>query len=130
MAQHLAEKHTNLFSRPREQCKAISLKSGVVFSKDYEDQTEATKEKLKEKKQGKEAPVPNKIPMKNEVVEAYKPRIPYPQWLQEVAKEQSKSLPKEEMQNHIKEREKNSQGSPHSNESDKCLKVDLIESSI
>ncbi|KAL4328842.1 hypothetical protein AHAS_Ahas13G0240500 [Arachis hypogaea] len=50
--------------------------------------------------------------------------------LQEVTNKQEKSLPKEAMQNHAKEREHSNQGSPHSNESRKCKVVDLIESSI
>ncbi|KAL4343896.1 hypothetical protein AHAS_Ahas11G0124200 [Arachis hypogaea] len=88
-----------------------------------------TKEELEVLEQDQEVPAPSKIPMKMEVVEAYKPKIPYSQRLQEVANKHEKSLPKE-MQNHAKEREESNQGSPHSNESGKYRVVNLIEPSI
>ncbi|KAL4276346.1 hypothetical protein AHAS_Ahas20G0198000 [Arachis hypogaea] len=62
-----------------------------------EDEDQFMGEKVEE--QMKEVPVSREIPIKNEVVEVYEPRIPYPQRLIEVTMEHENSLPKDLMEN-------------------------------
>ncbi|KAL4300365.1 hypothetical protein AHAS_Ahas17G0193600 [Arachis hypogaea] len=115
-----------LFTKIEGHLEQIKKNIGLL-SKEDEDQFVGTKEELEE--QEKEAHVPSEIPMKKEVVEAYEPRIPYPQRLLEVTKQHANSLPKEVMQA-TKEREKNNHGSPHPHEAESCMKDGFIEPSI
>ncbi|KAL4371566.1 hypothetical protein AHAS_Ahas06G0178600 [Arachis hypogaea] len=77
------------------------------------------------KEQEKEETIPSEIHMKEEeVVRIYKPKAPYPQRLLVGTKEHANSLPKDSMQHHVEEREEVNQGSPHSNETESCIKED------
>ncbi|KAL4344391.1 hypothetical protein AHAS_Ahas11G0173700 [Arachis hypogaea] len=72
----------------------------------------------------------NEIAMKDEVVEVYEPRIPYPQRLTEVTMEHEDSLPKNLMENHEEEMEENNQGDSHSIEAEKYIEKGLMEPPI
>ncbi|KAL4329423.1 hypothetical protein AHAS_Ahas13G0298600 [Arachis hypogaea] len=73
-----------LYKRVKGHLDQIAKNLGVVLIKEDEDQFVSVKEEWG--KQDEEAPVSSKISMKNEVVEACEPRIPYPQRLLEGTK--------------------------------------------
>ncbi|KAL4337948.1 hypothetical protein AHAS_Ahas12G0161200 [Arachis hypogaea] len=88
IARQIAERPTNTFFSDtipnlKEGCKAINLRSEIVLSKNNEYQTGATNEELEVQEQNQETHVPTELPIRKEVVEEYKPKIPYPQRLRE-----------------------------------------------
>ncbi|KAL4345127.1 hypothetical protein AHAS_Ahas11G0247300 [Arachis hypogaea] len=120
-------KPTNTF--PSDIKKESKAMDGVVLSKEDEDQMVGTREELE--KQEKEVPIPSEIPMKKEeVVRVYKTKAPYLQRLLRMTKKHANSLPKEAIQNLAEEREEVNQGSPHSNETESCIKGEFIEPPI
>ncbi|KAL4350421.1 hypothetical protein AHAS_Ahas10G0140300 [Arachis hypogaea] len=115
LAQYFVDEPTNVFPWPGEENYATSLRSGVVLNVGENEELE---------EQEKKALVPSEIRMKKEVVEAYEPRISYPQRLLDVTS--TKFLSNAPMQDLTKEREKINQ----ENESDDCMVTDFIKPSL
>ncbi|KAL4337271.1 hypothetical protein AHAS_Ahas12G0093500 [Arachis hypogaea] len=78
-------------------------------------------------KQEQKVPVSSEIAMKDE---KHKPRISYSQKLIKVIEEHETSLPKDLMEDHVKEEEEANQGSSHSIEEENYRKEELTEPSI
>ncbi|QHO24052.1 uncharacterized protein DS421_12g368900 [Arachis hypogaea] len=80
--------------------------------------------------QDEETSVSSKILMKNEVEEAFEPVASFSQKLIEVIEEHETSLPKDLMEDHVKEEEEANQGNSHSIEAENYRKEEPTEPSI
>ncbi|KAL4287750.1 hypothetical protein AHAS_Ahas19G0217400 [Arachis hypogaea] len=78
-------------------------------------------------KQDEEASVSSEISMEKEVVEVFEPVASYSQKIIEVIEEYETLLPKDLMEDHVKEEEEANQEKSHSTEAEKCKEEKLME---